>query len=149
MFTYIPSITLLIISIFAIGIVYMLRLPLLIVALIAILLLAVSINQHFALFSLDYKTSQWSQNLAGVAPMIMVAAVIVLALSYIFMLRGFGGNSRTAASTAVASAASSNLPALDSVGPFAKRIGSNANRLMNRIMPNSNNSLLSALNRAV
>lgn len=146
MFVYTPSITLLVISIFAIGIIYMLRLPLLIVALIAILLLAISINQHFALFSLDYKTSQWSQNLAGIAPMIMVGAVIVLALSYIFMLRGFGGNSRIAASETVASAASSNLPALE---PIAKRIGSNANRLMNRMGLNSNNSLLSALNRAV
>lgn len=149
MFTYIPSITLLIISIFAVGIIYMLRLPLLIVALVAILLLAVSINQHFALFSLDYKTSQWSQNLAGIAPMIMVAAVIVLALSYLFMLRGFGGNSRAAASTAVATAASSNLPAMESVAPIAKRMVSNANQMLNRIGLNGSNSLLSALNRAV
>lgn len=152
MFTYIPSLTLVLVSLFAVGVLYVVRVPLIAITLIAIVLLVITINQHFALFSFDYAQTSWTQALASYAPFILVGAVIFMALGYIFMLSAPGAaaaavNAVTAPNGTITPAAMSNTYA--ALNKYANK-GYNAVR--NNLGFNNSkgrNEFLSALNRAI
>lgn len=78
--------TVLLVSLIVVVIIFVLRMPLAVVSLIALLLLVITVNQHFALFSSDYELLKSTQSLAGWAPYILVAVVILFALGFIYML---------------------------------------------------------------
>lgn len=135
MFNYIPSMTVLLVSLIAVVIIFVLRMPLVVVSLIALLLLVITVNQHFALFSTDYELLKSTQSLAGWAPYILVAVVILFAMGFIFLL-GRSGPKETAA------LAQNFAPPVLPTGP------------VNFLPPNrgtniNSGALASALNRAI
>lgn len=135
MFNYIPSITVLLVSLIVIVILFVVRLPLILISLIAILLIAISVNQHFALFATDYELLKSTQSLAGWAPYILIGVVILFALGFLFFLSSSG--SRAAVYR------QNFLPAAPFNAPFGTTVTP-----LNR-SPLGNSALVSALNRAI
>lgn len=134
MYNYIPSMTVLLVSLVVVSIVFFLRLPLVVVALIAILLIVLSVNQHFALFATDYELLKSTQSLANWAPYIIVSVVIAFALGFLFLL------SRSTPKT-VETLTQNFTP------PVATPI--NTPSPLNNLRVSRNNALISALNRAI
>ena len=135
MYNYIPSMTVLLVSLIVVVIIFVLRMPLAVVSLIALLLLVITVNQHFALFSSDYELLKSTQSLAGWAPYILVAVVILFALGFIFFL-GRSGTKESALLTQNFAPPVSSAPQLNLFPPSR---GSNIN----------SGALASALNRAI
>lgn len=145
MFTYIPSLTLLLVSLFTIGVLFVVRLPLVAIVIIAIVLLAVTISNHFSLYTLDYKQTSWTQILTSYAPFLLIGSVILMALGYIFML------SRPATSTFTGTP---GVPQI--VNSTYSALGRYTNRGYNAVRNNlgfnrgaNRNEFISALNRAI
>ena len=95
MFPYIPSL----ISLFFVGaivyMVYKVKVPLLIIAVIVVIALILTINSNLANFAMDYSIMASTGALVGSAPYIMIGAVIIFGISYIMMLsRGSGKSSQ-------------------------------------------------------
>jgi len=140
MFNYIPSITVLLVSLIVIVILFVVRLPLILIALIAILLIAVSVNQHFALFATDYELLKSTQSLAGWAPYILIGVVILFALGFLFFLSRSGSRGTAYRQNF--------LPAAPLGAAFAAPFGALPSPSPNR-SPLGNSALVSALNRAI
>jgi len=145
MFTYIPSLTLLFVSLFTIGVLFVVRLPLVAIVIIAIVLLAITTSNHFSLYTLDYKQTSWTQVLTSYAPFLLIGSVILMALGYIFML------SRPATSTFTETP---GVPQI--VNSTYNALGKYANKGYNAVRNNlgfnrsaNRNEFISALNRAI
>ena len=135
MYNYIPSMTVLLVSLIVVVIIFVLRMPLIVVSLIALLLLVITVNQHFALFSSDYELLKSTQSLAGLAPYILVGVVILFALGFIFFLSRSGTKDSAVLMQNFAPPVSSAPP----LNLFPPKRGPNI----------SSGALASALNRAI
>lgn len=137
-----------------IGLLYVMRAPLFLIMVIAIISLFLVLSQHRSLFAADYRSVQILGTFANYAPYILVIVVILAALFYIFFLRGITRRPATnvdyaAAPAVAAAAATANLPALSSNRNLAnlgyKSPLNNSNFTSNRNRAN----FLSAIERAV
>lgn len=61
-----------------------------VLGIIAAGLLAVTIYQHVSLFKMDYQRMTWVDTVKQQAPLIMVAAVVVVLIGYVLLLTGKG-----------------------------------------------------------
>lgn len=144
MFTYVPSLTLLLVSIFTIGVLFAVRLPLVAIVIIAVALLAITTSHHFSLYTLDYKQTSWTQVLTSYAPFILIGSVILMALAYIFMLsRPTGSYYQTPGVSQIVNSTYGALGQYANKGYNAIRNNLGYNRSTNR------NEFISALNRAI
>ncbi len=145
MFTYLPSLTLLLVSIFTIGVLFVVRLPLVAIVIIAVVLLAITTSHHFSLYTLDYKQTSWTQLLTSYAPFILIGSVILMALGYIFMLSRPAGSAyyQTPGVPQIVNSTYGALGQYANKGYNAIRNNLGFNRTANR------NEFISALNRAI
>jgi hypothetical protein len=88
MFAYIPSLITAVLGLAIAGAIYGIKPPLLILAVTIILVLFIVINQNLSYFSTDYYIMSTAGSLSYAAPYLIVGAVILFSLLYIFMLRG-------------------------------------------------------------
>jgi hypothetical protein len=93
MFAYIPSLITVALGLAIVGAIYGIKPPLLILALTIIAVLVIVINQNLSYFSNDYYIMSTTGSLSYAAPYLIVGAVILFSLMYIFMLRRSNGNS--------------------------------------------------------
>ena len=90
MFAYIPSLITVALGIGIVGIIYKVHLPLLVIAVAIIIMLVVAINQNLSFFSNDYGLMMTTGSLSDAAPYLIIGALILFSLIYIFILKGVG-----------------------------------------------------------
>lgn len=147
---YVPSAIVMVGSLMTIGILSAIRVPLLIITVVAIFAFAYVWARHQTLFGPQYKVAQLLNTFTNYAPYILVTVVIFLALGYVIFLRGLTRPRGAFAATTAAVAPIAMAP-LNMVRPSntsANILSSNRNRLLNNASRNREN-LLSALERAV
>lgn len=84
-----------------VGLLYAMRVPLLILMLVVIFSLFLVIAQHRNLFTAEYRSAKILNLFAGYAPFIIIGVVILISLFYIFFLRGLGGGRTNATASAM------------------------------------------------
>ncbi len=85
---YVPSAIVMIGSLITIGILYVIRVPLLVLAVIAIFAIIYVWARHQDLFAANYRTAQLLNTFTSYAPFIIISAIIFISLGYIFFIRG-------------------------------------------------------------
>jgi hypothetical protein len=134
---YVPSAIIVGGAIVTVGIVYALRAPLFLLFTIAILALFLVLAQHKDLFSADYRSAQILGFLAGYAPFLIVGAVILFALFYIFFMTGTVRRANT-----VPAAVPNTF-----LSPTAPLVPTTTS--LNRVNVRNNSNYLAALERAI
>jgi hypothetical protein len=144
---YVPSVIVVGGAIVIIGILAAMRVPLIILMIVAIFSLILVVSQHQNLFAAEYRNLKVLNMFAGYAPFIIISVVIMLSLFYIFFLRGLSGPS-TSMNTYVPPA-NRGVTNLGSTVP--KNIPQSLPPSMNLNTTSNRNraNLLSALERAV
>lgn len=135
---YVPSATIMVGSLITIGILYVIRVPLLVLAVIAIFAIFYVWARHQDLFAADYRSAKLLETFTSYAPYIMVSAVIFLSLGYIFFLRGLSSGVRPATLPPQAPVYSNNVNTRNTI-----------NRNLNGLSNRNRENLLAALERAV
>lgn len=149
---YVPSAIVVGGALVTIGILYVIRAPLFLILVVAILSLFLVFSQHRNLFISEYRNAQILDMFSGYASFIIIGVIILISLFYIFFLRGITSprvNSVVARPNNV-SKASNLLPS--TVAPY--KANTNTNNMFSPLNLNTSNNrnranLLSALERAV
>ena len=84
---YLPPIFTLLLGIVTIGIIYLLRIPIPVIAVLSLILVAYTLYIHVNLFTIDYRTSYLGDALKSSASTIMVSAVIIACIIYVLITR--------------------------------------------------------------
>ena len=84
---YVPPIMVVGAGIILSGVVFVLRVPLSIIAVFAVFLSAYTLYLHINLYAMDYRMLRLGDGLKSVAPTILIAAVIAMSFGYLLMLR--------------------------------------------------------------
>lgn len=134
---YVPSVIIVGGAIATIGILSSVRIPLFILFFIGIVAFFLVFAQHRDLFVADYRSAQTLGLLANYTPFLIVGAVILFSLFYIFFMRGTVQTSSGAATTA-------NATPTTTLFTTNSNMRQNAN---NRNKPNAN--YLAAIERAI
>jgi hypothetical protein len=133
-----------------IGLLYVMRAPLFLIMVVAIISFFLVLSQHRELFAADYRNVQILSTFAAYAPYILVTVVILASLFYIFFIAGFTRRPGVA-NVSYAAAPPANFPALSpnrnlntlgNRGPL-NNLGANFTSNRNRA------NFLSAIERAV
>lgn len=137
-------------AIVTIGILYIIRAPLFLILVVAVLSLFLVFSQHRNLFIGEYRNAQILDMFSGYASFIIIGVIILISLFYIFFLRGLASPrvNSVAAAPNNASKASSFLPS--TVPPYRANTNNTFSPLNLNINSNRNRAnLLAALERAV
>jgi hypothetical protein len=91
---FLPSILFLLV---ACGIVFFVipRFGPLVLAGISLVLLILGIYNHYSMFATEYRLSTWQSGMIGYAPFIMIGALVLAILLYLFYLTPVGSNNNT------------------------------------------------------
>jgi hypothetical protein len=91
---FLPSILFLLV---ACGIVFFVipRFGPLVLAGISLILLILGIYNHYSMFATEYRLSTWQSGMIGYAPFIMIGALVLAIILYLFYLTPVGSNSNT------------------------------------------------------
>ncbi len=151
---YVPSAIVVGGAIVTIGILYIIRAPLFLILVVAVLSLFLVFSQHRNLFIGEYRNAQILDMFSGYASFIIIGVIILISLFYIFFLRGLV-SPRVNSVTAVpnnTSKASNFLPS--TVPPYRANTNTNTNTTFSSLNLNRGNNrnranLLAALERAV
>ena len=84
---YLPPIFTLLLGIVTIGMIYVLRIPIIVVAILSLILVAYTLYIHLSLFTNEYRASYLGDALASSASVIMVSAIIIAAVIYALIIR--------------------------------------------------------------
>ena len=140
-----------------IGLLYVMRAPLFLIMVVAIISFFLVLSQHRELFGADYRNVQILGTFAAYAPYILVTVVILASLFYIFFIGGITRGPGAANMAYSAAAAPANFPALSPNRNLANRgplntLGNRGplNNLGANFTSNRNRAnFLSAIERAV
>lgn len=67
----------------------------LVLAAISLVLLGLGIYNHYSMFATEYRLSTWQSGMIAYAPFIMIGALVLAILLYLFYLTPVGSNSNT------------------------------------------------------
>ncbi len=84
---YLPPIFTLLLGIIAIGMIYVLRVPILVIAVLSLILVSYTLYIHLGLFTNEYRASYLGDALKSSAPVIMVSAIIIASVIYLLISR--------------------------------------------------------------
>jgi hypothetical protein len=84
---YLPPIFTLLLGIITIGIIYVVRIPIIVVAVLSLILVGYTLYIHLNLFRNEYRASYLGDALKSSASTIMVSAIIVAAIIYALIIR--------------------------------------------------------------
>lgn len=110
---FLPSILFLLV---ACGIVFFVipRFGPLVLAGISLVLLILGIYNHYSMFATEYRLSTWQSGMIGYAPFIMIGALVLAILLYLFYLTPVGSNNNTGSGNRLSSP---NRPVLNLPSP--------------------------------
>jgi hypothetical protein len=126
MFDYVPSPFVLLVAAFVFGFLAYMKTPPILLILLGMIAFAGVYSQHMQLFASEYRTASNLQLFTQFAPFALVGLVILLALGYIFFVRGI--YKAPAATTTVSINTTSTQPAAAAAVRNSNRV-QNANFL--------------------
>jgi hypothetical protein len=116
---YLPGIaTLLIIGLIVFLVIPRIGAPVL--AVLSLLLLAYGVNNHIKIFSAEWRYSTWQERLKWYAPFVIIAAMIIMILSYMGFLFGTRGSEALPASNVPVASSQEVVEATNSAVNSAK-----------------------------
>ena len=134
---FLPSILFLLV---ACGIVFFVipRFGPLVLAIVSLILLGLGVYNHYSLFQTEYRLSTWQMGAVAYAPYVMIGALVLSIILYLFYLAPVGANANNS------SAPSMSLPSAESAtNPITSGINNmmrQANSMMNGDKGNSNSN---------
>jgi hypothetical protein len=153
---YVPSTIVMAGSVITIGILYVMRVPLLFLAIIGIFAIGFVWAKHQDLFAADYRTASLLNLFTSYAPFIIISAVIFIALGYIFFLRGLTKAPRVSfpapafiEPTMAAQGPPPFMAIANTMQQATTTISKSINRALNSLTNRNRENLFLALERAV
>jgi branched-subunit amino acid transport protein len=134
---FLPSILFLLV---ACGIVFFVipRFGPLVLAIVSLILLGLGVYNHYSLFQTEYRLSTWQMGAVAYAPYIMIGALVLSIILYLFYLAPVGANANngSAPSMTLPSAESATNPITSGINTMMRQ----ANSMMNGDKGNSNSN---------
>lgn len=150
---YVPSAVIVVGSLLTIGILYAIRVPLLVIAILAMFAFLYVLGQHQDLFAMDYRVAHLLNTFTSYAPFIIISSIIFISLGYIFFIRGVTKGPRLVTGAPISN---SNLYSFTPQSPAAPPPIASAptnrqgiNRALNSLTNRNRENLFRALERAV
>lgn len=144
---YVPSLYTVLLGVTIVAFVFLSRLPILLLGIIAVFVFLIVFYQHIDTFSYEYKQMGWTDAAAAVGPYLLVVSVVILALGYILSIRTGLRGARVMVSTTTLAAPPSTARARNESSANSTQFATAPSRI------NSSNTerreFLSALNRAI